>query len=266
MVLCEFLILLLLGLMGISLPAPGQENASVSHDVNSKPLAYEVVSVRASQPCGGMSFAPSPGRFSAKCITLWGLIYNAYAVRPNDPIKGLPGWAESAPFDVEAKMDEDTVAALGKLSPEQQDEQHKLMLRALLGDRFKLRIHHETVERPIYELTPAKGGFKLKEAPATDAGGGMSWRPGRIDIKKGSIGGLAFTLSDLVGRMVVDKTGITGKYDIALQWIPDELQGTPDAGPSIFTAIEEQLGLKLEATKGPVDIVVADHAEKPSEN
>jgi len=264
--LSEYLILIFLAFIAAPMPAPGQENTSVPHDVNAKPPAYEVVSIRASQPCGGMSMGPTPGRFTARCVTLWGLIFNAYSVMPNDPIKGLPGWAESTPFDVEGKMDEGTVAAFEKLSMEQQVEQRKLMLQALLGDRFKLRIHHEALERPIYALIAAKGGFKLKESPANGVEGGMAWSSGRIDIKKGSIGGLAFTLSDLVGRMVVNKTGITGKYDISLQWTPDELQGTPDAGPSIFTAIEEQLGLKLESTKGLVDIVFADHAEKPSEN
>ena len=77
---------------------------------------------------------------------------------------------------------------------------------------------------------------------------------------------MSFILSDVLGRAVVDKTEIAGKYDIALTWTPDELQGASDAGPSIFAAIHEQLGLKLESAKGPVDIIVVDHVEKPSEN
>jgi uncharacterized protein (TIGR03435 family) len=115
-------------------------------------------------------------------------------------------------------------------------------------------------------LVVAKGGFKLKEAPASEAGHGSSWGSGRIDVRDGLIGNLVFCLSDVLGRVVVDKTGIAGKYEIALKWTPDEQQGTADAGPSIFTALQEQLGLKLESTKGPVDIIVVDHVEKPSDN
>jgi len=230
------------------------------------PPAYEVVSVKTSKPCGGMSVSSPPGRFSARCVTLWGLIFNAYAVRPNDPIPGLPGWADSAQFDVEAKMGDDTIAALQKLAREHQAEQRNLMLQSLLADRFKLRIHHETIERPIYSLVVAKGGFKLRGARVGDVDRRIVWGSGRIDLRSGSIANLAFILSDVLGRAVVDKTEIAGKYDIALTWTPDELQGASDAGPSIFAAIQEQLGLKLESAKGPVDIIVVDHVEKPSEN
>ena len=152
-----------------------QTIASAPQGASFEPLSYEVVSVKASKPCGGMSVSSPPGRFSARCVTLWGLIFNAYAVRPNDPIPGLPGWADSAQFDVEAKMGDDTIAALQKLAGEHQVEERNLMLQSLLADRFKLRIHHETIERPIYSLVVAKGGFKLRGAPTCHSSCRMCW-------------------------------------------------------------------------------------------
>ena len=242
---CKSALLFLIGSIALALPAFGQANAADSQGTSAKPLAYDVISVKPSKPGDGMSVRTSAIGFSARNITLWGLIFNAFDVRPNDPIPGLPGWAETTQFHVEAKMDDDTAAALQKLPREKQDEERHLMLQSLLADRFKLHVHHENKERPIYALVVAKGGFKLKEAPASEAGHGSSWGSGRIDVRDGLIGNLVFCLSDVLGRVVVDKTGIAGKYEIALKWTPDEQQ---------------------ESTKGPVDIIVVDHVEKPSDN
>jgi uncharacterized protein (TIGR03435 family) len=238
----------------------GQQNIAPANP------AYEVVSVRPSKPGNGMSVGHTPIGFTARNTTAWGLIFNAYKVWPNNPIQGLPGWAETAQFDLEAKMDDDTAAALQKLPREQQEKQRILMLQLVLADRFKLRVHYETKERPIYALLVAKGGFKGSESPATEAEGGSSWGNGLITFKRMPIGDLAFFLSDVLGRAVVDKTGLAGKYDLALKWTPEERQTEPDAGPPLFTAIQEQLGLKLESTKGPVDLLVVDHIERPSDN
>jgi uncharacterized protein (TIGR03435 family) len=112
----------------------------------------------------------------------------------------------------------------------------------------------------------AKGGFKLKEAPGKDVGHGSSWSSGRIEIRGGPIESLAFCLSDVLGRLVKDNTGLVGKYNLQLNWTPDDQQGEGEAGPTIFTALREQLGLKLVPAKGPVEVLVVDHAEKPSEN
>ncbi len=139
------------------------------------------------------------------------------------------------------------------------------MLQAILADRFKLVFHRETRERPIYALVIAKGGTKL--SPGDDKNGnGMSWGRGRIDVHAAPINRFAFTLSDVLGREVVDRTGLTGKYDIKLTWTPDELQESANARPTLFTAIQEQLGLKLESTKGAVDAIVVDQVEKPTIN
>jgi uncharacterized protein (TIGR03435 family) len=262
---------LLLGLVFLAaanLSAAAQA-APPDTDKNStaKPFAFEVVSVKPSRPgCEVMSISSPSGRFSARCTTLWGLIYNAFPVRPNSSFPGLPGWANSAAFDVDAKMGDEALQALRKLPPEKQMEISQQMRQAILADRFQLRVHHETREGQIYKLILAKSGFKLKEAPASDRDDGSSWGNGKIQVNSGSISRLTFVLGDVLGHDVIDETGLIGKYDIVLTWTPDDQQGAPDAGPTLFTAIEEQLGLKLVSAKGPVDVIVVDHVEHPSEN
>jgi len=214
-----------------------------------------------------MSIGGNGSLFSARCITVWGLIYNAYQVQSlHDEPPGLPGWADSAPFDIDAKADDDTAAAIQKLSAGERDQQNSQMLQALLADRFKLRVHYESRIQSIYQLVVAKSGPRLMPWPAEQKSRGISWGPDRIRIQGAGMDKLAFCLSDALSRKVVDNTGLTGNYDINLKWTPDDLQGRPDAGPTLFTALEEQLGLKLDAAKGPVNTLVVDHVEKPSEN
>lgn len=217
-----------------------------------------------------MSIRPRTDGLSIAGATLWQLIFSAYnvpgisSIGRDDQISGLPGWARSDTYDIEAKMDEETLSVLQKLPSKEQTWQRQFMQQALLADRFKLQIRRETKEMPVYALVVAKGGLKLKESRVIvkmwSAGGG------RITIKAGRTDDLVIGLTSDVDRAVVNKTGLTGKYDIDLKWTTDDRQGTPDAGPSIFTALEEQLGLKLMPTKGPVDVLVVDHVERPSEN
>jgi uncharacterized protein (TIGR03435 family) len=249
----------------VALPAFGQTSVNAPLNADAATFAYDVVSIHPCKTGSGMSIRGAPDGFSARCTTLWGLMFNAFSVRPNNPSPGLPGWATSDQFDVEAKMDSDTVAALQKLPQEQSSDQRQRMLQAILADRFKLKIHHETREQPIYVLEIAKGGSKLKQSDEK-ASPGFWWGGGNIAANATTIDRFAFVLSDVLGRDVVDKTGLAGKYGIKLTWTLDELQGAADPGPTLFTAIEEQLGLKLRSTKGPVDIIVVDQAEKPSEN
>jgi uncharacterized protein (TIGR03435 family) len=247
--------------------APGQSGAPQT-EAETKAPAYEVVSVKPSQPgCLGMSLGAPPGRYEARCVTVWGLIHNAYEVRSfHDYPPGLPGWADSVPFDIEAKTDDDTAMAMQKLSDKQREELNDQMLQALLADRFKLRVHYESRIQSIYQLVIAKSGPRLKQWPAARKPRGTSWGGNQIAVQGGGIDQLVMCLSDVLSRRVVDKTSLTGKYDINLKWTPDDQQGTPDAGPTLFTALGEQLGLKLQAAKGPVDTLVVDHVEKPSPN
>jgi uncharacterized protein (TIGR03435 family) len=230
--------------------------------------AYEVVSVKPSDPsCGGMSISAGPSRFTARCITLWGLLYNAYTVRSlHDEPPGLPGWGDSARFDIEATINGDTAAAMQKLSAGEREQQKGQMLQSLLADRFQLRVHYESRIQSVDQLVIAKGGPKLKQWPAGQPPRGVSWGQNRIRVQGAGMDRLVFCLSDVLGRTVVDKTSLAGNFDIDLKWTPDDQQGTPNAGPTLFTALEEQLGLKLDSAKGPVNTLVVDHVEKPSEN
>jgi uncharacterized protein (TIGR03435 family) len=227
-----------------------------------------VVSVRTSESnCDSNSVRTSLGRFSAHCNTLLNLLFNAFpAVKPSVPIPGMPGWGDSAHFDLDAKADDATIAALQKLSRQDQWKQTQLMLQMALVDRFKLRVHEETRIGPVYELVIAKSGSKLKNAPESEHPRGYSFGRDHIEIRTGPVGSLAFALSNIVGRSVVDKTGLAGNFDIDLKWTPDDQQGAPDAGPTLFTALEEQLGLKLVNAKGPVQTFVIDHVERPTAN
>lgn len=246
--------------------ARGQGRPAAANTITPNPAAFEVVSVKPSQPgCTVTSAGPTPGGFSARCATLHTLLVNAYDTKVEVSIPGLPGWASSACFDVEAKVDDDTAAAMQKLPREERWKQTQRMLQTLLADRFKLRVHHETREGPIYELVIAKSGLRLKNTPESEHPGGFVIS---FDHIKGTGNSkfLAFGLANLLSRTVVDQTGLSGNYEIDLKWTPDDQQGTPDAGPTLFTALEEQLGLKLVPAKGPVDTFVVDHVERPTEN
>jgi uncharacterized protein (TIGR03435 family) len=171
------------------------------------------------------------------------------------------------------------------------DRKHRLMLQSLLADRFRLTVHKETRVLPIYELVIAKSGPKLEETKGGDSDGkgpNGVMRQGMMVMGSGSLSGQGLPMTSLVrllsrqlSRTILDKTRLTGRYDIALHCASDEGSIPPmppgdapaapppaleSTGPSIFTALPEQLGLKLQATKGPVETVVIDRVERPSEN
>ena len=196
------------------------------------------------------------------------LIRVAYGVE-DFQISGAPNW-EYEGYDVKAKVDSATANELQKLSEDQRNLQQQRMLQALLADRFKLALHREPKEVPVYALVIAGNGPKLqKSKPADDYANGvkgpdgvpfgphfMKFGPCERTSQGSSMANVVRTLSQRIGRPVLDKTGLTGEYDFALRCSPDEF----------FTALQEQLGLKLESTKGPVEVLVIDHVERPSEN
>jgi uncharacterized protein (TIGR03435 family) len=238
------------------------------------------------------------GRMNATNVTLKALIVVAYGIREYQ-ISGLPSWAESERYDVMVKPDGATDEAAPPARPptdaemKTQQERNRAMLQAVLADRFGLVVHKETKELPIYSLVVGKNGPKLTEAteqPPMEAEsggpqiarGGAAGAPVRgaqmIRMGRGQLSGqmpisaLASQLSSSLGRNVIDNTGLTGSYDIKLTWSPED--GAPvgpdappsESGPSVFTAIQEQLGLKLENSKGQVEVVFVDKAQKPTEN
>jgi uncharacterized protein (TIGR03435 family) len=215
--------------------------------------------------------------YVATNATLDSLLMAAYGIRA-DLMSGLPGWATSTHFDINAKISDPDADALKKLSR----EQRRAMMVALLNDRFHLRAHIEVKTLPVYDLVIAKGGAKLKEnitpfSDNTDPGKTPSTlKPGSFMVSNSSITAVAIPLSTLtnalgfwVERNIIDKTGLTSRYDINLKWTPAELEGKTDAtdnAPDLFTALQEQLGLKLEPSKGPVDTLVIDHVDMPTAN
>ena len=267
---------------------------------NNAPLpSFEVASIRLENSVDHpMSAVFQPGRFTATATTMQRLIAFAYHVKPFQ-VSGGPSWVSSDRFHIEAKEPDALAEELSKLPTDQQRRKTGLLLQSLLADRFKLKVSHETKELPVYALVLAKSGAKLREAkPGDTYPNGLKEPGGRpvghanvLRIEKGQLiaqgipfENLAMLLSFQLGRTVLDQTGLKGNYDISLRWTPDDSQAAmsqgpdggkpgpdsalpPDSsGPSIFTAIQEQLGLKLESTKGPVEIIVIDHIERPSEN
>ena len=204
--------------------------------------------------------------FEASHVTVKAMVAFAYDVR-DFYVSGEPGWAGADRFDIVAKAETSADHA-----------QMRVMMQTLLKERFKLALRQETRDATVYQLVIAKGAPKLQES-SRKAGGIRFLGRGNVEGKGSAMAGLAGYLQTLLGDVVVDKTGLTGNYDFKLTWVPDEAQaGKPGAqglpaanaaeegGPSIFTALQEQLGLKLEASKGPVEALVIVHVEKPSEN
>jgi uncharacterized protein (TIGR03435 family) len=258
---------------GQSNTATGQVEAGATY-----PLAYDVVSIRQvdGEPQSG-GIGDLPDGFSMRNLTLASLIPSAYGVR-DDEISGWPKWAVSVRFDIEAKIDAETADALHKLPREQQEVQRELMVQSLLAGRFKLKVHRSTEVRTAYELVLAKGGLKMKENhQTTDMDGNRGQEGVRPStdwsISYGKISGHAMPISILAGHLqgavdsiIVDKTGLTGRYDVFLHWNPSDKQGSDATEPSFFTALEEQLGLRLKPTKIEVATIVIDHLERPSPN
>jgi uncharacterized protein (TIGR03435 family) len=290
--------LIVLGMAVVAIPllsqAPGAARPS-----------FEVASVKPSDPGQrGSSIMNQPGgRLVIRAVPLRALITFAYRVR-DFQISGGPGWVTTDRWDMEARAEEGSITPPNGPPDPNTPDAMAIRLQSLLEDRFQLKFHRETRDLPIYELSLAKGGLKLKLSedqtpyqppergapppPPLQRGGAMprfSMRMGR-----GNLEGVAMDIPNIVqafssqlGRTVVDKTGLKGLYDFKLQWTPDTVAqggpgglagpGGPEAappidpnGPSIFTAIQEQLGLKLDSTKGPVEVLVIDNVRKPTEN
>lgn len=251
--------------------------------------AFEVASVKPNKSGDGRVFFNTlpGGRFRASNVPLHQLILFAYRLK-DFQVSGEPAWIKSERFDITAKAEKDP-------GPDGM----RPMLQTLLEDRFQLKFHRETKDMPVYALVVSKPG-KLPQSegecgprpavpPPPEPGklpktpcGGFFMVPGRVTGSHSPIGSLADILSRFVGRIVIDKTELTGKYDINLQWTPaaGEFQLPPGGpppglpplppvdpnGPSIYAALQEQLGLKLESQKAPVETMVIDHIEEPSEN
>jgi uncharacterized protein (TIGR03435 family) len=267
----------------MSMSLPGQESSASQADLPAKFREFDVASVK---PCKAtsnffrMSFTPDGVRIENGSLLM--IIRAAYGLfnSLDDKFLNIPGWAKTERFNIEAKVSPADVEEYKKLTM----AQRQLMIQALLADRFKLQAHRETKEQPVYLLVVAKSGSKLGEAKpgeGNEAGGSMKRSRDQLEGAGVVMSQLVSALTQVASRTVVDRTGLTGRYDFTLHWTPDEegvtalkpadsTQPANEAvaamGPSIFTAVQEQLGLRLEPAKGPVECLVIDHVEQPSEN
>ncbi|HEY6488136.1 MAG: TIGR03435 family protein [Terracidiphilus sp.] len=248
----------------------GQSSAPAPANPNAKAPTYEVVSIRPdkSSNLGGEVQSMRDG-FRWTNMPISPLIHDAYGVPMNNQIVGLPAWVNSDPYDIEAKVGADTAEAWKKLTIKERRKQQNLMLQSLLVDRCQLKFHRETREMPVYDLVIARGGLKMKEAAADEINAGESMSSSNMTANAQSTESIVAAFSGEVGRLIVDKTGLEGKkFDFEVKWTPENVRAAADteAGPSIFTALEEELGLKLVPSKEPLDVLVIDHIERPSPN
>ena len=258
-------------------------------------LSFEVAAIKPSPPrgggmirvgCNGGPGTPDPGMFTCENMSLWNLIPRAYGIPYYQVV--APSWmSPSEPmFHITAKVPPGTTK-----------DQFNIMLQNLLADRFGLVVHHETRDQQKYDLLPAKGGPRFKEAAVSPAAkDNVSFSPMKADkdgyptLAAGRPGmammngkarlyqpemtmeSLAGQLSGQLGKPVTDATNLKGKFEISLYWASEQMRADPaaadaDPGPTLIQAIQDQLGLRLDSKKGPVDFLVVDRAEKsPTDN
>lgn len=263
---------------------------------SSERASFEVAIIKpssAGETQFSMGFTDGGRGFQATNATVRDMIQEAWNVKSANQIQGVSGWVSTERFDIEARMTDAKAQSLAALPLGDRISQVRLMRQSLLEERCGLKMHSSTRESTFFELLPAKGGPKLKPtrmipadaamgAQAHPAAGPRIQRrgPGQVEATDVSMSMLTDFLGRLtelgsnggfsVGELIVDKTGLSGVYDWTLNWMPQSTAGSDAslnaAGPSLYTALEEQLGLQLKKTKGPVEVLVIDHVERPSGN
>ena len=236
-------------------------------------LAFDVVSIHLSDPNNDkQSMSVAPGKFEAT-ISLRELIKRSYDLK-DFQLVGLPRWADSAKYDIVAK-DADTTDP-STLSPDQQDryfEEQLQRLQSLLADRFGFRFHIGRKSVPVLLLVQTKGGAKLDPPKAGEMHRLYSQGPGQLACYSTSMDELASELSEfLPDQIVLNRTNLTGRYDFVLRWTPDDLKAgaTGDASsaeatfPTLYTALQEQIGLRVESQRAPVDVLMVDGINRPT--
>jgi uncharacterized protein (TIGR03435 family) len=251
------------------------QSACVAVSAQDQPtrLTFEVATIKRNvslERSGSMGLEPG-GRFRATNAPVFWLISSAYGAfqRPlfESQLIGAPDWLHSEPYDIIAKAGSDVAT----LKPDEQFKRIPDLLRSLLEERFALKVHRETRQLPIYALVRLKKDDSLGprmtrsalDCAKESAKCGYNGLAGHLTGGWITTAMLSTMLSNATERIVVDRTGLDGRFDVELEWSPD--QAATDK-PSIFAAVQEQLGLKLESDRGPVEIVVIDHVERPTED
>lgn len=224
--------------------------------------SFEVATIKPADPKETGNFIVGGHRVVIESQTVNDLIAFAYAVHRKQ-IVGEPAWLETERFDIDGQADLPGVANLHQVQE---------MLQKLLEDRLNLQLHRDKRDLSIYAIKVAKGGPKLTHSIEsasslpTQSGHGHGSQQQR-KFTNNTMSDFALGMQTYMDRPVVDETGLPGRYDFILKWTPDNVStNEPNAAPGIFTAVQEELGLKLEATKGPADVLVIDHIEMPSAN
>lgn len=276
-------------LFTVAMPGLPQESTSPVKAAVKPRISFDVVSIKLNKVDSPNYTAPFPAAEDGlviKGVNLYSIIRFAYDFWREDLISGVPAWAKTERYDIQAKVAGADVPTWRAMN----DDQRRLMLQAVLEDKFKLKAHLEPRAAAVHELVVARNGAKmkladpdhpgqLKDARGNPVQGILQTGPGEYTAQAESMDDLALTLSDYTGRQVVDRTGLAGLYDFKLQFTPEpgfgpEYRGQRQSnaplpeftGPSIFTAVQEQLGLKLEPAKVPVEGLVIDHLKHPAEN
>jgi bla regulator protein blaR1 len=273
---------------------PANDDHSTNQPQEQATLAFASVSVKPNTtdtPMAGFNIKRRPGqafsamigkpdRFMATRVTLHQLIRTAYKVQDGQ-IAGGPDWLNSEKYDVEAVMDQPVLDQLSKLTPDQRNAERGRMLQALLADHFNLTLHRETRDLPTMALVVTDAGIKFQSAkPGDTYANGMKdpdghpvgpgiWEPakGQLAMQGQPIAALVKELADYqLHQLVVDNTGLTGNYDLALQLPPEASESSDRHTAALLAALPEQLGLKLEQKNAPVDVLVIDHADQPPQN
>jgi bla regulator protein BlaR1 len=258
--------------------------------------SFEVATIKPSHDSKNNFFSSGirPAEFTAQNISLARLIRVAYSVKAENQVQDMPGWADTERFDIDAKIPNAEVAKMEHLPPEQRFEQYQLMIQSLLADRFMLRVSTREENLPVYALVVDKSGEKMQSVAVPQDP--LKQRPGEVRLieKSGEMNASAISMErfcqwlsgtpEAGDRPVIDSTGLTNRYSFTLRWAPIAMAAPAEtgsnkssedpagafaeqnSGPSLFTAVESQLGLKLLARKAPVEILVIKQLEQPSAN
>jgi uncharacterized protein (TIGR03435 family) len=252
-----------------AIPEPPPPPKTMAADANP---GFEVATIKPARPEGRFSLLVNrSGMLNTTSTSLSDLMKFAYDVHPRQ-IAGGPTWLETEKYDITAKPDTEGIPNINQL---------KVMVQKLLADRFQLTLHHDKRELSVYAITVTKTGAKITKNELGGALPGFGGPPWNFNVRNSTLAEFASVLqANILDKPVVDQTGLgSTRYDFVLKWTPDPSQPglgplppgiTPppdaEAPPDLFTAFQQQLGLKLESTKAPADVVVIDRVSKPSEN
>lgn len=239
--------------------------------------SFDVIAIERVKDFNSTGYNYSADGYWAKALPVSSTLEEAFGIYDNYRIIGLPDWATSLLYNINAKVDGDNLTEYQRYTI----NQRRVMIQGLLADRFKVKVHFETKRLSVYLLKVSSRGPKVAESTdaSVSSANGIdclakgTTRVGYLPIEHCSMSGLAQILTHIIGYQVADQTGLTGQYDFELTWNPDTSMNAFDSDldkgterPSIFAAVQNELGLKLQLSKGPVDVLVVDHIEMPSPN